>query len=68
MKSAKFITFTTLAITGGFVVGLALGKATREKINSNTTVDYDSGVVTVKSDIRESIRQGASSLISDLFN
>lgn len=68
MKSAKFITFTSVAIMGGFAVGLALGKATREQVNSNTKVDYANGVVTVRSDISKALRDGASSLISDLFN
>ena len=68
MKSSKFIIFTSLAIGSGFIVGMVLGKATRDKAESNTKVDYNSGVVTITTDIRKSLRDGASSLISDLFN
>jgi hypothetical protein len=51
------------AIVGGFLVGLAWGRGTREAIPDSTETDFSGGVLTVRVDTRRAIESGLLSLL-----
>lgn|GEM_PF-4258188 len=61
MKGLIFLGVTTV----GFLAGFAIGAKTREETESNTSMSYDGGVVTVKVDAGKSIKDGASRAIAE---
>lgn len=67
MKSKKFITMTSLSIATGFVVGLVIGKKTREAAPNHIKTSYDSGVVTIRADIGGTVQDGIVNSFTDLF-
>jgi uncharacterized protein involved in exopolysaccharide biosynthesis len=61
IRSGLFLGVTAL----GFAAGFALGQRTRTSTESNTEVSFSGGVVTVRSDVGRSVKQGASQLLYD---
>jgi hypothetical protein len=53
----------TGAIVGGFLVGLAWGRGTREALPSTTETDFSGGVLTVRVDTRRALERGLMSLL-----
>ena len=61
MKGLVFLGVTVV----GFLAGFAIGAKTREETESNTEISMSGGVVTVRSDLGKSIKDGAGRAIAD---
>jgi hypothetical protein len=63
----KSVTFLGLVAAGaglGFLVGLGIGKETREAAPSNVETSYGDGVVTIKADVGQTVKQGVVNWLS----
>ncbi len=66
-NNAKFWVLTLLGAGVGFAVGLGIGKETSGQLSKNTQTSYDSGVVTVKLNVLQSVSSGVTSYFDNLL-
>ena len=52
-----------LGFSVGVLLGFAVGRSVREKVRSNITTSYKSGVVTVGINVGTAVKQGLYNLI-----
>lgn len=52
-----------LAIVGGFVAGLVVGRGTRDALPGATQTDFSGGVLTVRVNTVQALRSGLLSLL-----
>jgi len=60
----RSVILVSSAVVGGFFVGLAIGKGTRESIDSGVSADYKDGVFTVSANLKTALSDGIMSLFS----
>jgi hypothetical protein len=64
VKRAAFVAIIAAgAIAGGFVVGLVVGRGTRDALPGATSTDFTSGVLTVRVNTREALASGLRQLL-----
>lgn len=49
----------------GFVVGFGIGQSTRQATSSNITSDFSGGVVTIKANVGNALKEGLSDYVSN---
>ncbi len=57
--------FFALAAAAGFVLGMAIGRGTREALPSATSTSFSGGVLTVRVNAYQAIGGGFSSLLGN---
>lgn len=64
-RRAALVTVATVgAIAAGFVVGLAVGRGTREALPGATSTEFVDGVVVVRADLKRAAALGLRALLS----
>jgi hypothetical protein len=64
VKRAVLVALAAAAAVGlGFLVGLTVGRGTREAIPDSTETDFSGGVLTVRVDTRRALESGLLSLL-----
>ena len=65
MKRAALVAIAAAgAIAAGFVIGLVVGRGTRDALPGATSTDFSSGVLTVRVDTRRALESGLRSLLA----
>ena len=67
MANKKVATMTMIASSVGFILGLAIGKATRDALPSNVEVTTEGSTIIIKAKAGQALRQGIANVFEGLL-
>lgn len=63
MSASRLGVLALAAIAAGFIVGLAIGRGTREALPGATATSFEGGVLTVRVNAQRALASGLESLL-----